>query len=117
MSSGNWVIDNLNNALATWNAKLAEILQIITQSPTEFKGGGIWNVIVNIHGALQAVGMAMLVLFFVIGVVKTCGSLAEVKKPEHALKLFVRFALAKAVVTYGLELKMSLFSIVQGTSF
>ncbi|MDJ0306751.1 hypothetical protein [Dehalobacter sp.] len=114
MSSGSWVIDNLNNALATWNAKLAEILQIITQSPEEFKGGRIWNVIVNIHGALQAVGMALLVLFFVIGVVKTCGSLAEVKKPEHALKLFIRFALAKAVVTYGLELMMSLFSIVQG---
>lgn len=114
MSSGNWVIDNLNSALATWNEKLVEILQIITQSPTEFKGGGIWNVIVNIHGALQAVAMALLVLFFVIGVVKTCGSFAEVKKPEHALKLFIRFALAKGVVTYGLDLMMALFNIVQG---
>ncbi|OPY60496.1 MAG: hypothetical protein A4E56_02665 [Pelotomaculum sp. PtaU1.Bin065] len=114
MSSGNWVIDNLNNALQTWNEKLAEIWQLVSQSPTEFKGGGIWNVIVNIHGALQAIGLALLVLFFVIGVVKTCGSFAEVKKPEHALKLFIRFALAKAVVTYGLELMMALFDIVQG---
>ncbi|WP_028308842.1 hypothetical protein [Desulfitibacter alkalitolerans] len=114
MSSGNWVIDNLNNALQTWNEKLAEIWQLVTQSPTEFKGGGIWNVIVNIHGALQAIGLALLVLFFVIGVVKTCGSFAEVKKPEHALKLFIRFALAKAVVTYGLELMMALFDIAQG---
>lgn len=47
-------------------------------------------------------------------IVKTCGSFAEVKKPEVAIKLFVRFALAKAVVTYGLELMMALFSIVQG---
>jgi hypothetical protein len=114
MSSGNWVIDNLNNALQTWNEKLAEIWQLVTQSPTEFKGGGIWNVIVNINGALQAIGLALLVLFFVIGVVKTCGSFAEVKKPEHALKLFIRFALAKAVVTYGLELMMALFDIAQG---
>lgn len=114
MGSDNWVIDNLNNALQTWNDKLAEIWQIVTQSPTEFKGGGIWNVIVNIHGALQAIGLALLVLFFVIGVVKTCGSFAEVKKPEHALKLFIRFALAKGVVTYGLELMMALFNIVQG---
>gem|GEM_PF-3643146 len=74
MGSGNWVIDNLNNALETWNNKLSEIWQLVIQSPTEFKGGGIWNVIVNIHGALQAVGLALLVLFFVIGVVKTCGS-------------------------------------------
>lgn len=79
MSSGNWVIDNLNNALQTWNEKLEEIWQLVSQSPTEFKGGGIWNVIVNIHGALQAIGLALLVLFFVIGVVKTCGSFAEVK--------------------------------------
>lgn len=114
MGSGNWVIDNLNNALQTWNDKLAEIWQLVTQSPTDFKGGGIWNVIVNIHGALQAIGLALLVLFFVIGVVKTCGSFAEVKKPEHALKLFIRFALAKGVVTYGLELMMALFNIAQG---
>lgn len=114
MGSGNWVIDNLNNALETWNNKLSEIWQLVAQSPTEFKGGGIWNVIVNIHGTLQAVGLALLVLFFVIGVVKTCGSFVEVKRPEQALKLFIRFALAKGVVTYGLELMMALFNIVQG---
>ena len=114
MSSGNWVVDNLNNALKTWNDKLSEIWLLATQSPTEFKGGGIWNVIMDIHGALQAVGLALLVLFFVVGVVKTCGSFAEVKKPEHALKLFIRFALAKGVVTHGLELMMALFNIAQG---
>lgn len=114
MSSGNWVIDNLNNALETWNDKMTEIWQLITQSPQSFKGGGIWNVVVTIHGGLQAIGYALLVLFFVIGVVKTCGSFAEIKKPEHALKLFIRFILAKTVITYGLDLMLALFSIVQG---
>ena len=109
-----WVTDNLENALETWNEKLSEIWQLITQSPETFKGGNIWNVIVNIHGAVQAIGLGLLVLFFVVGVVKTCGSFAELKKPEHALKLFIRFALAKAAVTHGLELLMSLFSITQG---
>lgn len=112
--SDNWVAQNLQNALDTWNGKLSEIWQLITQSPDKFKGGTIWNVIVDIHGAVRAIGLALLVLFFVIGVMKTCGSFAEVKKPEHALKLFIRFALAKGVVTYGLELMMALFNIVQG---
>ena len=112
--SDNWIVQNLENALKTWNDKLSEIWQLITQSPEQFKGGTIWNVIVDIHGAVQAIGLALLVLFFVIGVMKTCGSFAEVKKPEHALKLFIRFALAKGVVTYGLELMMALFNIVQG---
>ena len=112
--SDNWIVQNLENALETWNEKLSEIWQLITQSPESFKGGTIWNVIVNIHGAVQAIGLALLVLFFVVGVMRTCGSFAEVKKPEHALKLFIRFALAKGAVTYGLELMMALFNIVQG---
>ncbi len=114
LASGNWIVDNLNNALDTWNGKLSEIWQLLTQSPETFKGGAIWDVVVNIHGALQAIGYALLVLFFVVGVVKTCGSFAEVKKPEHALKLFIRFALAKSAITYGLNLMIALFQIVQG---
>ncbi len=114
MSSGNWIIDNLQNALNTWNTKLSEIWFLITQSPQDFKGGGIWKVIVNIHGALQAVGTALLVLFFLAGVIKVCGSFAELKRPEMAVKMFVRFVLAKAAVTHGMELMLTLLKVAQG---
>ena len=113
--SDNWVVQNLVVALGVWNQKLTEIWSLITASPQDFKGGDIWNVIVAIYGAVQAIGFALLVLFFVTGMVKTCGSFSDVKKPEHALKLFIRFALAKGVITYGMELMLALFDIVQGT--
>ena len=113
--SDNWVVQNLENALETWNSKLSEIWQLLTTSPQQFKGGSIWSVMVNINGAVQAIGLALLVLFFIVGVVRTCGSFTDVKKPEHALKLFIRFAIAKGVITYGLELMLALFDIVQGT--
>lgn len=112
--SDNWVVQNLQNSLENWNEKLAEVWELLTESPEDFRGGGIWEIIQDIHGALFAIGLALLVLFFVVGVIKTCGSFAEVKKPEHAVKLFIRFAIAKGVVTYGLELMMALFEIVQG---
>lgn len=114
MESDSWIAGNLNYSLETWNKYLSQTWDLITKSPTEFRGGTIWTVMQDVYGALQAIGLALLVLFFVVGVVKTCGSFAEVKKPEHALKLFVRFALAKGVVTYGMELMMALFNIVQG---
>jgi len=113
--SDNWVVQNLVVALGVWNQKLTEIWSLITASPQDFKGGDIWNVIVAIYGAVQAIGFALLVLFFVTGMVKTCGSFSDVKKPEHALKLFIRFALAKGVITYGMELMLALFDIAQGT--
>ena len=112
--SDNWVVQNLENALSTWNEKLGEIWQLLTQSPERFKGGAIWSAIVRINGALQAVGLALLVLFFVTGVIRTCGSFTETKRPETALKLFIRFALAKGIVTHGMELMTALFRIAQG---
>ena len=110
----NWIAQNLQRALNVWNDKLGEIWTLMTQSPQEFKGGAIWGVISTIHGTLQAIGYALLVLFFVVGVMKTCGSLAEMKRPELALKLFIRFGLAQGVITYGMELMLALLEIVQG---
>ena len=97
-----------------WNGRLAEIWQLITTSPENFKGGGVWNVIVNINDGLKAVGYALLVLFFVMGIVKTCGSFAEMKKPELAFKCFIRFVLAQAAVTWGMELMTGAFRVAQG---
>ena len=114
MGSGNWIVDNLNSALEMWNGRLAEIWQLISTSPESFKGGGVWNVIVNINDGLKAVGYALLVLFFVMGVVKTCGSFTEMKKPEVAFKCFIRFVLAQAAVSWGMELMTGAFRVAQG---
>ena len=114
MGSGNWIVDNLNSALGTWNGKLAEIWQLLSTTPEEFKGGGVWTVMQDINGALQAIGCALLVLFFVMGIVKTCGSFTELKKPEMVFKCFIRFVLAQAAVTHGMELMTALFKVAQG---
>ena len=64
--SDNWVVRNLENAIGTWNEKLAELWQLVSQSPESFRGGQIWGVIVNIHTALVGVGYGLLVLFFAV---------------------------------------------------
>ena len=78
MGSSNWIVDNLNSVLETWNGKLAEIWTLLSTGPEAFKGGGVWTVIVRISDGLKAISYALLVIFFVMGVVKTCGSFTEV---------------------------------------
>lgn len=112
--SNNWIVENIQNALDTWNGKLTEIWRLLTESPETFKDGAVWNVMININGTLKAVGYALLVLFFLMGIMKHYNSFAEVKRPEQAIKLFLRFVLAKAAVTWGLDLMMAIFRIVQG---
>jgi len=109
-----WIVDNLNHALETWNSALEALWGLLTQSPEAFRGGAIWGVMVTIHGAVQAIALGLLVLFFVVGVMKTMGSFAEMKRPEAALKVFIRFVIARAAVTYGLDLMLALMQVVQG---
>ena len=61
-------------------------------------------------------GLALLVIFFLAGVIKTCNSFSEIRKPEHAFKLFLRFSIAYTIVVYGLDLMLAIFKIVQGIS-
>ena len=91
--------------------KLAELWQLITQTPESFKGGQIWGVIVNINSALVGIGYGLLVLFFAIGVFSSAASFRELQRPEFALRHFIRFVLAKVAVGRGMELMTAIFSI------
>ena len=92
---------------------LDKMWSILTTSPQSFKGGGIWSVITTINGVLVAIGTALLVLFFTVGVIKTCGSFAELKKPETAVKVFIRFAISKALIDNCLSILVDFVTIVQ----
>ena len=110
----NWVIENLEQALATWNNKLSEIWQLLSQSPEEFKGGNIWRLAVNINDALQAVGLGLLILFFAMSIFKSSLTFRDFKRPEQMLHYFIRFVAAKAAVTYGMEIMTAIFTICAG---
>jgi len=94
--------------------KLSEMWALLTTSPQTFKDGAIWSVITAINGVLGAIGTALLVLFFTVGVIKTCGSFAELKKPETTVKVFIRFAVAKALIDNGLDIMVDFVTIIQG---
>ena len=104
----------LMQGLQYLGSMLKKTWAILTTSPQSFKGGAIWKVITTINGALGAIGTALLVLFFTVGVIKTCGSFAELKKPETAVKVFIRFAIAKALIDNCLDLLVDFVTIVQG---
>ena len=110
----NWIVGNLENAFATWNDKMTELWSLLTQSPQDFKGGAIWNTIVNINGGMQAIGYGLLVLFFAIGLFRSTASFRDFQRPEYAVKHLVFFVAAKVGITYGMDLMTSIFEICAG---
>ena len=103
----------LMEGLKFLGSMLSKMWALLTTSPQSFKGGAIWKVITTINGVLGAIGTALLVLFFTIGVIKTCGSFAELKKPETTVKVFVRFVIAKYLINNCLKLMVNFVTIVQ----
>lgn len=49
-----------------------------------------------------------------MGIFKTASNVSELKRPESAVKMFIRFAIAKAAITHGMDLLIAIFTICQG---
>jgi hypothetical protein len=114
VGGNNWIVDNILGALETWNSKLAEIWALISQNPQDFRGGGIWGVMAGIHGALQGIGLALLVIFFAAGIFKSAAGFQDFRRPEMVLRHFIRFVAAKVAVTWGMDIMVALYGIVAG---
>ena len=97
----NWIVENLTNAFGVWNSKMTEMWSLLTESPQTFKGGTIWQTIVTINGGMQAIGYGLLVLFFAIGIFRSASGFRDFQRPEHLLRHFIYFVLAKLGITYG----------------
>lgn len=110
----NWVVENLTSAFAVWNSKLNEMWGLLTTSPDTFKGGTIWQTVTQINGGMQAIGYGILVLCFAIGIFHSTASFREFQRPEHLLRHFIYFVLAKVGISYGVTLMSNIFLVAGG---
>ena len=51
--SNNWVVENLENALETWNSKLSEIWRLLSESPSELIANCQYDIL-NYEGDIAA---------------------------------------------------------------
>lgn len=103
----------LEKALLKWSNSLAEMVTLLTTPIDQFRGGQIWNVIVNVNGAMQAIGTSVLIICFLIGVINTTSTIAETKRVEYAVKVFFRFIFAEIALTQGLNIMLYIIGIAQ----
>ena len=110
----NWVIENLERAFGTWNARLTELWSLVTASPQTFRGGALWGVMQSVQNSLVAVGYGLLVLFFAMSLFRNTANLNELKRPETALAYLIRFAAAKILVGRSSEVMLTIFEVCNG---
>ena len=106
-------IENIENALTQWYQSLADLINIVQQSPTDSVdriGGMVQNMIACVT---QPVGYAIIVLCFFFGIFGTGATMSETKRPEAAVRLFIRTGVAAYFVENGHRLVSLILGISQ----
>lgn len=103
----------LEHAVSMFNTYMKMTWGMLTTGLTEFMGGQIWNVMEAVSAGLTAGGLALLVVFTFMGVIRSTVSLTELRRPEAAVRVMVRFIFAKSLITYGAGFMLYIFNIIQ----
>ena len=96
---GDKILDLLEMVFGFWNNQTGMIFALLGQSPTTFKGGGPWKVIMDIEPTFVAVGSSLVVLFFVIGFCSESVDVKEELRFESILRMLMRLGIAEWLVT------------------
>jgi hypothetical protein len=98
------------------NFFIAECNGIIDQDPSTF-ASGVYAATKSINASMTGLCSALLVIFCLMNVLKSAASLTELKRPEVAVKIFIRLILAEAASVESfrvLELIFSIFKDMMG---
>lgn len=111
--SGAGIENLLNYSLKIWANTLSVIIKVLTTPLDQMFDGTVWKVIKTVCQALEAVGTTILIICFLMGVVSALSSMVDTRRGENAAKVFIRFIIAKEVVTRGLEIMLGIMSLSQ----
>lgn len=106
-------VDLLQDALDIWNEYYTKIITVLTTSP-ESLYSSVWNAMKTVNNYLSAIGVALVVIFFYIGLTKNVIRLEELKRPANFFGLFIRLVLAQAFVANSSQLLLKIMEIIQG---
>ena len=109
---GDKILDLLEMVFGFWNNQIGMIFALLGQSPTTFKGGGPWKVIMDIEPAFVAVGSSLVVLFFVIGFCSESVDVKEELRFESILRMLMRLGIAEWLVTKNVTIMRAFFTSV-----
>lgn len=106
-------VETINNALDNWYDGIDKAMDIITTDPRLMGGGMVNFVIANLYNVTEAVGIALLILCFYVGIFGSASSMAETKRPEAVFRLCVRTAVTGLLVSNGFDLMGKILDICQ----
>lgn len=110
------IIDQINNALNSWYDKLQEVIDIITINPRVYRGGALWDIVTILFEVVKGVGIPLLALCIALGIFGVSATIAETRRPEVALKTFIRAAIAYELVSQAQSLMLKVLNICQDTA-
>lgn len=112
----NMTVDFLQKVIETWNSYYSKTTGLLTKNPAHMFNGVWSNVVIEAENTTKAVGMALLVCFFFIGLARSYVDLQELRRPEKIFGIFLRYALSVVVVGNFHKILVNIENIIRYTS-
>ncbi len=109
---GDKILALLEVVFAFWNNQIGLVFDLLGQSPTEFKDGGPWDVIMGLNPIFVAVGSSLVVLFFVIGFCSESVDIREEMRFEVIFRILIRLSLAEYFVANNVTIMKAFFTSI-----
>lgn len=109
---GDKILALLEVVFGFWNNQISLIFELLGQSPTAFKNGGPWEVILKIEPIFVSVGSSLVVLFFVIGFCSESIDIREEMRFEVILRILIRLGIAEYMVANNVTIMKSFFTTI-----
>lgn len=106
--------DMLQGALDYWNERYNSIFDILTTSPSDFQGGGIWDTVTTVESIIKGTGVSLVVLFFLYGLFKSSIGFQDFRRnPKQIIFSLFRIGIANFFVLNATDLLTDIMTVVQ----
>lgn len=109
---GDKILALLEMVFGFWNNQVSLVFSMLGQSPVNFKGGGLWQVVESIEPIFVGVGSSLVVLFFVIGFCSESVDVREEMRFEVILRMLIRLGLAEWFVANNVTIMKAFFTTI-----
>ncbi len=114
LSWGTSALEKIQEALGLWSEWYSKIFNTLVETPAEFQGGTLWTIVTNIMQITEAVGVSLLILFFLYGIIKSTLDFRDlIRNPRLIFMQFIRFFFAKFFVIHATEIMLSVMNFAK----
>lgn len=108
-----WVISHFSTAMKQFGEKMQDLYDLLTINPQTYRGGVIWDMVMDIFTALLGVGFTVILICGYLGIINSIETIYEAKRPEVMLSIFAMVTISGGLTAAAPQILLIIIGFCQ----